>query len=237
MATGTCAVFLQLKTISDKWASIATSLTSQNAMDHLPPQYEGTLLAGYLAQRTILAERFTSSKSAVMEVPFQGAPGGSFVLQKPLSRGSLNLDPANPYGEPIVDFQTFQNPIDITILIESFRFVRKWLAQDSHQALGAVESPLSSNLTTDAQIEDFIRRTGTGTIAHPSGTNAMMPLELGGVVDSGLSVHGVKRLSIVDASIIPLIPGTHLCATVYAIAEKVSSSNTPLQNIIVQGKF
>ena len=51
----------------------------------------------------------------------------------------------------------------------------------------------------------------------------MMPLDLGGVVDSELRVHGVKRLTIVDSSIIPLIPSTHLCATVYAIAEKVGT--------------
>lgn len=216
-------MFLQLKTITDKWASIISSLTSQSAVEYLPPQYKGTILAGFLAQRTILADRLASEKTTVLELPFSGSPGGLFVLQKPLSRGSLSLDPSNPYGEPIVDFNTFRNPTDIAILTESFRFVRKWLAQPSHQILGAVESPASSNLTTDAEIENLIRTTGSSTLAHPSGTNAMMPLELGGVVDSELKVHGVKRLTIVDSSIMPLIPSTHLCATVYAVAEKASS--------------
>jgi choline dehydrogenase-like flavoprotein len=50
----------------------------------------------------------------------------------------------------------------------------------------------------------------------------MMPLELGGVVSDQLLVYGVKQLSIVDASIIPLIPVTHLQATTYAIAEKAA---------------
>jgi len=207
--------------MTDKWASISNSLTSQNARDHLPPQYEGTLLAGYLAQRAILSERLASEKSTVMEHPFSGGASGVFVLQKPLSRGSLNLDPANPYGEPIVDFQTFQNPTDVAILVESFRYMRKWIAQPSLQALGALESQSTANLLSDAEIVELIRSTGSSTLAHPSGTNAMMPLELGGVVDSDLKVHGVKRLTIIDASIMPLIPSTHLCATVYAIAEKV----------------
>jgi len=122
-----------------------------------------------------------------------------------------------------VDFQTFQNPTDIAILTEAIRFARKWFSQPSHQALGAVESQSSANLTTDAQIEELIRTTGVASFAHPSGTNSMMPLDLGGVVDSELRVHGVKRLTIVDSSIIPLIPSTHLCATVYAIAEKVGT--------------
>jgi choline dehydrogenase-like flavoprotein len=49
----------------------------------------------------------------------------------------------------------------------------------------------------------------------------MMPLEMGGVVSPDLRVHGIERLSVVDASIMPLAPATHLDATVYAVAEKV----------------
>lgn len=42
------------------------------------------------------------------------------------------------------------------------------------------------------------------------------------MVDKELRVHGIERLSVIDASIIPLIVGGTLQATVYAIAEKVS---------------
>jgi len=58
---------------------------------------------------------------------------------------------------------------------------------------------------------------------HPCGTTAMMPLGLGGVVDSSLKVYGTENLRVVDAGIMPLIPGAHLQAAVYAVAEKVSS--------------
>lgn len=53
----------------------------------------------------------------------------------------------------------------------------------------------------------------------------MMKLELGGVVDPELKVYGVKGLRIVDASIMPMIIGSHTSSTVYAVAEKVSSSH------------
>ncbi|ENH70580.1 Choline dehydrogenase [Fusarium oxysporum f. sp. cubense race 1] len=59
------------------------------------------------------------------------------------------------------------------------------------------------------------------TERHPSGTAAMMPLEMGGVVDPELKVYGTCSLRIADASIMPLIPSAHLQASAYGIAEKV----------------
>ncbi len=53
----------------------------------------------------------------------------------------------------------------------------------------------------------------------------MMPLELGGVVGRDLLDYGVKGLSVVDANVVPLVPSTNLCATVYAVAEKVRNSS------------
>jgi choline dehydrogenase-like flavoprotein len=50
----------------------------------------------------------------------------------------------------------------------------------------------------------------------------MLPEKYGGCVGSDLRVYGTKKLSIVDASIIPLIPAAHLQATMYAIAEKAA---------------
>lgn len=60
-----------------------------------------------------------------------------------------------------------------------------------------------------------------GTEYHYSGTCAMMPLDLGGVVDTDLMVYGTSNLRVVDTSIFPLIPTAHLSAVVYAVAEKV----------------
>jgi choline dehydrogenase-like flavoprotein len=50
----------------------------------------------------------------------------------------------------------------------------------------------------------------------------MLPENYGGVVSSDLLVYGIKRLSIVDASILPLVPAAHLQATMYAVAEKAA---------------
>ncbi|KAH0115155.1 hypothetical protein KCU66_g11083, partial [Aureobasidium melanogenum] len=90
--------------------------------------------------------------------------------------------------------------------------------------------PLQLNPTpnaTDQEILEFIKA-NVQTEFHPSGTCAMLPLDLGGVVDPQLLVYGTQNLRIVDASIMPVIPASHLQAVVYGIAEKVGISNTHL---------
>ena len=67
-------------------------------------------------------------------------------------------------------------------------------------------------------------QSGVRTEFHGSGTTSMLPLELGGVVDTHLRVYGTKNLRIVDAGIFPLVPAAHLQAPVYAVAEKVCLS-------------
>ncbi|KAL2258168.1 hypothetical protein VTK26DRAFT_8628 [Humicola hyalothermophila] len=68
----------------------------------------------------------------------------------------------------------------------------------------------------------YLEETMSPSEFHPAGTCAMMPRELGGVVDEELKVYGVQRLRVVDASIIPTLPGANTCQTVYMIGEKAA---------------
>ena len=72
----------------------------------------------------------------------------------------------------------------------------------------------------EADLDDWVRST-TMTDWHPVGTCSMGPsVAAGGVVDCRLRVHGVERLRVCDASVMPLQISAHLQATVYAIGEK-----------------
>jgi choline dehydrogenase-like flavoprotein len=82
-------------------------------------------------------------------------------------------------------------------------------------------SPFFQNATPETLMPAI--RSGVRTEFHGSGTTAMLPLGLGGVVDTHLRVYGTKNLRVVDAGIMPLVPASHLQAPVYAVAEKVSS--------------
>ena len=65
------------------------------------------------------------------------------------------------------------------------------------------------------------------TCFHPAGSCAMLPREIGGVVDSELKVYGTKNLRVVDASIFPLEPSGNIQATVYAVAERAADLINP----------
>ena len=58
-----------------------------------------------------------------------------------------------------------------------------------------------------------------GTVFHPVGTAAMMPRELGGVVDAQLRVYGTSNLRVVSRRLRPLAAVAHahyaLCRLIY----------------------
>ncbi|CAG9766880.1 unnamed protein product [Ceutorhynchus assimilis] len=62
------------------------------------------------------------------------------------------------------------------------------------------------------------------TLFHPIGTTSMGPDPKTSVVDSDLKVHGIKKLRVVDAGIIPDHISGHPNAAVVMIAEKISDA-------------
>ncbi|KAK3388355.1 hypothetical protein B0T20DRAFT_491248 [Sordaria brevicollis] len=212
----------------DKYTSITHSYLSAPADAYLPPSYTPAQKAGYAKQQKLLASSLLRNDNAALEIPFSGGAGYYLLmLTKPLSRGTILLDPANPYGEPLVDFNTFANPADLAIAIEAFKFGRKLHNTTSVKQFGPVEvSPGaqagSSTEEEDKELEWAARVSAVSSTAHLSGTAALMPRELGGVVDRELRVYGVGGVRVVDASVIPLLPGTHPCSTVYAVAERAA---------------
>jgi choline dehydrogenase-like flavoprotein len=142
-------------------------------------------------------------------------------LQKPFSRGTVLINSTSPFDPPVIDPRYLSNPLDLALLVAGFKYARAIRATSALQSISVQETYPGPTTQTDNQIEEFIRG-GLATENHHGGTAAMLPRDLGGVVDSNLRVYGVQGLRVVDASIMPLLPAAHLQATVYGIAEKVS---------------
>ncbi|KAJ3507097.1 hypothetical protein NLJ89_g6494 [Agrocybe chaxingu] len=142
---------------------------------------------------------------------------------KPLSRGTVLLEPRRPLRRALGRFQRRTlTPRRPDILVATIKFFRRWMAAPSMQQLTPVEQTPGASLTSDAQLANYLTTSMGASTAHSCCTAAMAPEEQAGVVSADLTVYGVTGLSVGDISLIPIIPATHTCATVYAIAEKAA---------------
>jgi choline dehydrogenase-like flavoprotein len=161
---------------------------------------------------------------AVLELPISGGGLIPNAMQKPLSRGTVHLNATNPTGVPVVLHNALAHPFDRATIFEALQFTRRLIGSEAVSPLKPVElTPGAQYTERDETIARLVAGGGLSpTFSHPSCSCPMMPRELGGVVDSELLVYGTKRLSIVDASILPVIPAAHLQATMYSVAEKAA---------------
>jgi len=111
--------------------------------------------------------------------------------------------------------------LDLTVLVAATRLVNTLLATQPLSELQPMEFLPALN-TTDEEVGEIIRGSLLPNIGHVCCTTAMMKREYGGVVDKELKVYGVRGVRIVDASLMPVVPATHISSTVYAVAEKAA---------------
>ncbi|KXX76161.1 Oxygen-dependent choline dehydrogenase [Madurella mycetomatis] len=219
------AAWLPMPVIApDTYESIARTVDAQRAEDYLPEGSHPTVIAGYQARLASLAKAIRSRNDIFYSHYFSGdEPVHYFTYEHPLSVGTVNINASSPESEPIVDFRTYSNPADFDIMIEMARFHRR-VNEESPVLVpfDPVEVSPGRNVTSREDWIAYLRTNTEPTAMHPSGTCAMMPLELGGVVDEQLRVYGVEGLRVVDASVMPVIIGANICGAVYAIAEKAA---------------
>ena len=220
--SGSIVAFLPLQNVTTNSQSIISSATDVDLASILPKDIDPSILKGYSAQRDLIIDLFKSPHATVQEVAFGGGDTVPIAMLKPLSRGTVTINSTDPFAAPVFDYGTFSHPADLEIAVQALKKTREWMNSAPMQEVGAKETFPGANITSDADIAASIRTFATSTWAHPSGSCSMMKREFGGVVDSELRVYGVKGLRIVDASIMPMIPGTHTSSTVYAVAEKAA---------------
>lgn len=203
--------------------AILAGMDVKTATNYLPEGTDPSVTAGYEAQVEHIVKMHKERSTAGQELMYVGGGTGlTGILLHPLSRGSVQLSSTDPFDDPLVDPRYLSHPSDGQLLVETVKYNRKVIATEALQRTGAMETYPGIQITTDEAILESLRPNIT-TVWHPAGTLAMMPRELGGVVDSELKVYGVENLRVVDASIMPILPAAHMQGTVYAMAEKVCS--------------
>jgi choline dehydrogenase-like flavoprotein len=152
--------------------------------------------------------------------PFQDGFGGRIVMLHPESRGQLTLASANP-AAPIRIRQNFMSTErEWQTLRAGVRLMREIMGQPKMAPFIARE--IAPGSSSDADIDAHIRDTAI-TLHHPLGTCKMGQASDGmAVVDPECRVHGVERLRVVDASVMPDLISGNINAPVIMIAEKAA---------------
>ncbi|KAL2755569.1 hypothetical protein ACRALDRAFT_1082246 [Sodiomyces alcalophilus JCM 7366] len=225
IAAGNAMAFLPFPVVSpERFEAIAAAYEAQDPAAYLHEGADETVVAGYQAQKTRLAKALRSMDSANYNLFVRGTQmEGSVVYLHPLSRGTIELNATDPYfGTPVVDYRVLSNPADVDIQVEFIRFTRRYFTETSLAQYGPIEFVPGPGVTSDEALAQAVRSQVSPTTFHPVGTAAMMPRELGGVVNQKLLVYGVGKLSVVDASVQPELPGAYTQGPVYAVAEKAA---------------
>lgn len=165
-----------------------------------------------------------------MTMLFSKAHDGNYVtivpmLMHPFSRGSVHIASADPAAQPRVDPRYLSHPIDIEMLARAALYAETVAATEPLAGLlktGGRRIPVETDLQGDVEKAKAVVRQRLFTAFHPCGTCAMLPREIGGVVDPKLRVYGTSNVRVVDASIFPMEPLGHVQSTIYAVAEKAA---------------
>ncbi|KAK3711671.1 hypothetical protein LTR37_009447 [Vermiconidia calcicola] len=209
---------------------------------HIPPSSDPKFRAGklhYAFNRSIIESPSEASASLCMiQVQFNGhkeraketfcilEPENYITLvpqfAHPFSPGSVHIQSKDAVVHPKIEANYLSHPLDAEILGRHMQQVETIASSpplaDFLKPSGR-RLPDSQDAHTLARAIELVRHSATSNY-HPSGTCAMMPAELGGVVNERLVVHGTKNLRVCDASVFPLMPRGNIQSTVYAVAEK-----------------
>ncbi|KGO65645.1 Glucose-methanol-choline oxidoreductase [Penicillium italicum] len=140
----------------------------------------------------------------------------------PFSRGSVHISSGKSEDKPTYDPNLLSHPLDLEIMARQLQFVDRIVETAPFSTLLKAGKRVPRNATglSDLDHAKDIVKDRLYTCFHPAGSCAMLPKEMGGVVDSELKVYGTKNLRVVDASVFPLEPSGNIQATVYAVAER-----------------
>ena len=143
------------------------------------------------------------------------------VLISPKARGRVWLRSADPTDKPRLITNSLSEPEDVASLLAGVRLSRRIAEQAPLAEIISEElKPGAAAEDDDALLDDLRQR--LMLIYHPVGTCRMSDTHEEAVVDSQLRVHGIEGLRVVDASIMPLIPGGNTHAPTVMIAERAA---------------
>ncbi|WP_035847897.1 GMC family oxidoreductase [Kitasatospora azatica] len=149
-------------------------------------------------------------------------PGFTFapILAQPRSRGFVHLSSADPAALPVVDPHYLTAEADVQVLVRGLALSREIVHTSAFDPFRGRELAPGPEAVDPAELAGYVRQNAS-TVWHPVGT-CRMGHGLDAVVDAALRVHGIERLRVADASIMPTITTGNTNAATIMIAEKAA---------------
>ncbi|KEP49713.1 GMC oxidoreductase [Rhizoctonia solani 123E] len=212
-----------LGTSANTWvSSVSTQLSSALSSLSEAQSLDSTVLKGITEQFNVQLDMLKNGvgqlEIIMTMLAGQGNVGIQLAQQHAWSRGELKITSASIFEYPTLNPNYLSNGWDVDIMNAGVKFVRRVGSTAPMSSYLKTEGATTSGATTDAAINTFV----AGSIAtgyHPIGTCSMLPLDMGGVVDTTLRVYGTANVRVVDASVMPIHVTAHTMAPAYAIAE------------------
>jgi choline dehydrogenase-like flavoprotein len=156
----------------------------------------------------------------------QGDPPTLVILtgvMTPRSRGSLRLRSADPDDAPVIDLGLFTDDADLPRMLDAVRIADRLAATDPLRELVGSRLIPAAEAEDDDALGDAVH--GACEIYHhPVGTCRMGPVgDPAAVVDARGTVHGLDGVSVIDASIMPLIPAGNTNVPTIMLAERCAA--------------
>jgi len=142
------------------------------------------------------------------------------TLIYPQSRGRLSLRSADPTDKPVIDPAFLRSQADADHMFRGVQLTREIVRDPAISSMITGELHPGSDYMGDAELRAELPNR-VQTVYHPVGTCRMGSDERA-VVDPSLRVRGVEGLYVVDASVIPSVPGGNTNAACIMIGEKAA---------------
>jgi len=144
--------------------------------------------------------------------------------QQPKSSGFIRARSTDPNEHPEIQPNYLSHPDDREGLLKAMRMGRRLLNTEAFSEFVVHEERPGDTHTSDEQLLQYAAENGNSSY-HPIGTCRMGPAESrDSVVDAALKVHGIDRLRVADASIMPDMLCANTNAASLMIGEKAADA-------------
>ncbi len=139
---------------------------------------------------------------------------------RPESRGRVWLASADPLAAPRILLNGLSRQRDLEDFRAGIRLTREIASRSAFDFCRGPEVSPGPGLRTDAELDAYVRAHANSAY-HPCGS-CKMGLDDMAVVDPELRVHGIEKLRIADASIMPAITNGNINAPCMMIGERAA---------------